>query len=240
MIQKTRVKRNNQNDEKLFIEYAKTKSPTLKNEIAENNQALVTFIVNKYYSLKKEHREFREDLLQEGTIGLLSAIDGFDVQLGYKFSTYCSWWIRQAVNNYLLNIQPIIHVPNHIRTQQNKINKQLQEENKTFQNLIESNNEIDVSNKTLKSIQNAINSKRIISLEDTTHMNKGTSATVNCYVKDTLVDNKTSLEKKIDKDKLVNAFKKGLKKLPKRERNIILLRFDIIDDKKIEKQTKEL
>ena len=124
-------------DEELFFEYAKNPSNMkLRNNLLLKNQALVVYIVNKYYSIKKEHKEKREDLLQEGTIGLLSAIDGFKPELGFKFSTYATWWIRQAINNYLLNIEPIIHIPSHIRTAHNKLTKKLKEENLALKEMI--------------------------------------------------------------------------------------------------------
>ena len=88
-IPKTRKKsKAHLKDEALFYEYADSKDQQLRNRLVRNNQALVTFIVNKYYSARKDHKKYREDLLQEGTLGLMSAIDGYKVELGYKFSTY--------------------------------------------------------------------------------------------------------------------------------------------------------
>src|SRR3970282_2127903 len=76
------------NIDKIFFDYAASRTLSMRNEIVKRNQALVTYIVNKYYSNRKDHKNVREDLLQEGTIGLLSAIEGFKPELGYKFSTY--------------------------------------------------------------------------------------------------------------------------------------------------------
>ena len=84
---KYKITKKNENfikDEELFFEYAKNPGNNkLRNILLLKNQALVVYIVNKYYSTKKEHKEKREDLLQEGTIGLLSAIDGFKPELGF-------------------------------------------------------------------------------------------------------------------------------------------------------------
>ena len=73
---------------RLFSEYQETKNKILKNKIILKNQPLVTYIVNKYYAAKLQQHSVRDDLLQEGSIGLMSAVDGFDPHRGYKFSTY--------------------------------------------------------------------------------------------------------------------------------------------------------
>jgi len=239
------------NDKDLFVEYAKLKGLVekkildqkdskvikVRNSLARNNQALVTYIVNKYYSSKKEHKRYREDLLQEGTIGLLSAIDGFNVELGYKFSTYATWWIRQAVNNYLINIEPMIHVPSHVRTQHNKIIRKLKEENQTFQSLIESgydNIEVNgesVSEKMMRSVQSAIRSKYISSIEQPiSNGNEQDSGTL----KDILPENKPSLDRLFDQAKLVDIVSEGLKLLSERERLILLLRFDVVGEEEVD------
>jgi len=225
-----------QNDRDLFVEYAKTKNLTVRNKLVTNNQALVTFIVNKYYSSKKEHKKYREDLLQEGTIGLLSAIDGFNVELGFKFSTYATWWIRQAVNNYLINVEPLIHVPSHVRTQHNKIIRKLKEENRSFQNLIENGfKEIEVdgesvSEKMMRSVQSAITSKYVTSIDQPTS-NKDDQETGS--LKDTLPEIKPGLDRLFDQAKLVDIISDGLMSLSDRERLILLLRFDVVDESNI-------
>ncbi len=60
------------------------------------NQGLVASVVRRYTQANRSHHD---DLLQEGSIGLLKAIDKFDYRKGYKFSTYAIWWIRQAVGH---------------------------------------------------------------------------------------------------------------------------------------------
>lgn len=224
-------------DEALFYEYAETKDVNLRNRLARNNQALVTYIVNKYYSAKKDHKKYREDLLQEGTIGLLSAIDGYKVELGFRFSTYATWWIRQAVNNYLINIEPMIHVPSHVRTQHNKIIRKLQEENRTFQSLIEDgikSIEIDgntVSEKMMRSVQSAIRSRYISSIDKPIGSKKSDSESGT--LKDILPEDKPPLDRLFDQAKLVDIVRDGLKTLSDRERHILLLRFDVIDEKEL-------
>lgn len=219
--------------DKMFFDYHTSKSDGLRRQIALKNQPLVTFIVNKYYSNKAQHKALRDDLLQEGNIGLLSAIDGFDPNLGFKFSTYATWWIRQAVNNYLINIEPTIRVPSHVRTAQNKLMKQLKTENMELKELISATSneqgkpgKYTVTDKMLFSINSAISSRYIKSLdEEISHGEDG-----NVSLIDTLVDQKSSQEQKIDQNLIVQFTKKALKKLSVRERLVILLRFGVITD----------
>ena len=175
----------------------------------------------------------------------MSAIDGFNVELGFQFSTYATWWIRQAVNNYLINVEPMIHVPSHIRTQHNKIIRKLKEENKTFQSLIEEGvgpiecNGETVSTKMMKSVQSAIRSRYISSIDKPIGQNNndGMPGTL----KDILPEKKPPIDALFDQAKMVDIIRDGLITLPDRERNILLLRFDVIGEDDISpKKEKEL
>jgi DNA-directed RNA polymerase sigma subunit (sigma70/sigma32) len=101
-------------DLRLFVLYATTRvvdangklvnqDKNLRNALANRNCKLVTYVVNKFYNKKFEHKQIREDLLQEGNFGLISAVEKFDPHRGVRFSTYATWWIRHAINNYLLS-----------------------------------------------------------------------------------------------------------------------------------------
>lgn len=218
--------------EEMFFEYYRTKDAKVRKTLATKNQPLVTFIVNKYYSSKAQHKTLREDLLQEGNIGLLYAIEGFDPNRGFKFSTYATWWIRQAVNNYLINVEPTIHVPSHVRTAQNKLVKQLKEENTEFQDLIANaginDTKVDgFTDKMLSSINSAVSSRYVRSLDEPT----GTFG--NETIGDQLVEESPGADSKIDHGLMIDFVRNALKELSIRERLIILLRFDVISEEDV-------
>lgn len=225
-------------DLRLFVTYATTRilddkgklvkqDKNLRNVLANRNCKLVTYVVNKFYNKKLEHKQIREDLLQEGNFGLISAVEKFDPHRGVRFSTYATWWIRHAINNYLLSQDPQVHVPSHIRTAQNKVLKTMKEKNMSFQDLVEANAaELGVSEKMLGSINSSLKSKWISSLEEPVTSD---STDRKVTLKDLLVDeDETSNESVMDYRTLVEFVKKGLMKLTERERNIILLRYDVI------------
>lgn len=223
--------------EDMFMEYYRNRDKKLRSRLAAKNQPLVTYIVNKYYSSKTQHKTLREDLLQEGNIGLLSAIDGFDPTRGFKFSTYATWWIRQAVNNYLINVEPTIHVPSHVRTAQNKLLKQLKEEQSEFQELIASAHAGDekfsgFTDKMLASINSAMSSRFVKSLDEPASM-AARGSEHHLTLGDTLEDEEALADARIDQGTIVGFVREALKKLSVRERLIILLRFDVISEEEV-------
>lgn len=226
----------------LFREYGKTKvfnedgkitdsDEVLRNKLANRNCKLVTYVVNKFYNKKKEHKALREDLLQEGSLGLLSAIDGFNPELGFRFSTYATWWIKQSISNYLLSQDPRLHVPSHIRTAQNKVLKKMKELKMDFHDLIEENAEsLGITDKMLESINASLKSKWVYSMEEPASNGESSGGDGGkVTLKDLLVDeNAAQSESLTDYTTLIAIVKEGLASLTERERNIILLRYDVI------------
>lgn len=216
----------NEDNFELFRQYQTVepqKKVLLRNKLIMRNQALVPYIVNKYYSKAIDHSN-RDDIMQEGTMGLMNAIEAYDVTLGHQFSTYATWWIRQAVNQYLGNEQ-IIHIPNHIRVAQNKILKEVSEKGGDNSNILEkayeklNKGDSDFTPKMINSIKSAFESKNVSSIDALV-----TSDSTSC-----------DQAQPIDNQKLTISVAKALDTLTEREKNILLLRFNLINEREVVK-----
>ncbi|UDG79075.1 RNA polymerase sigma factor RpoD [Candidatus Ecksteinia adelgidicola] len=101
------------------ISIGETKARRAKKEMVEANLRLVISIAKKY-----THRGLQFlDLIQEGNIGLMKAVDKFEYRRGYKFSTYATWWIRQAITRSIADQARTIRIPVHMIETINKLNR---------------------------------------------------------------------------------------------------------------------
>jgi RNA polymerase primary sigma factor len=201
------------------------RSKVIRNKLVEANLKLVISIAKQYngYNLPME------DLIQEGNLGLIKSIDKYDPEKGFKFSTYATWWIKQAIGQHVLKRKRMIRMPAHAVSIQKRMIEMTADFKKemgcdpTQEELLAL---LGTSENVLKATIQS--SKNVISLQQLSYSSPDSDA-----VEDHIEDKREGSDpfQNVSDKQISDIIRNVLHTLSPKEAIILRLRFGLVEDK---------
>lgn len=220
----------------------------MRNELAERNLKLVPFVIERFFRKVPQLFSIKEDLVQEGYLGLLDALPKFEPKMGFKFSTYSTYWIRQQIGHTLVNMSNGgAHIPTSIKVLLIKLQKEAKKMKLSFDDYLLGKEAFDLvaslpdggvspdsTRRKLENVLGASQAAHTVSLDvpvsffgrERQANTEGERTFVDLIPDETQENNETSP----DKVTVVQAVREAIETLlSTKEKNVLFLRYGVVD-----------